>query len=204
MSSPEQTDNDTGDQLEPVPESIRRRIKQEGAILTKVVAQVLKPHLERINQLEQKLGGNDAPADKAHRFTPEQEDRIERQAQTLAGVLSPYVRRIESLEKRLDAMPEPTPPTLKGLDTTGLGRLATLEHKVAELELRGVEYCGVWQADKSYRVGQMVTHRGSGWIAVEPAGPGEKPGRLPWKLGIKAGRDGRPCRCQRGGNSDDQ
>ncbi|GEN22177.1 hypothetical protein HCU01_01260 [Halomonas cupida] len=159
MSAPD-ADNDTGfsfDRFEAVPANIRRRIHQEREVIADAMSQVLRPHLERISQLE----------------------------------------------KRLDAMPEPTPPTLKGLDSAGLGRLATLEHRFAELERRGVEYCGVWRADKSYRIGQMVTCRGSGWVAREPCDAGEKPGTegSGWTLAIKSGRDAKPCRCNRGGNT---
>ncbi|WP_417329038.1 hypothetical protein [Halomonas cupida] len=126
-------------------------------------------------------------------------------AKAVSMVLTDPLKRLKALEARLDAMPEPTQPTLRGLDSKGLGRLATLEHKVAELERHGVRYRGVWRADQSYEVGEWVTAKGSGWIAVESAGPGEKPGEgLPWRLAIKAGRDARPCRCNRGGNRHEQ
>lgn len=202
MSSPEA---ENVERLEAVPANIRKRIEQEREVQARAMGQFLRPVLERLNQLERQFGGNDTHVDKADRFTPEQKVSIERQADLLAGVITPWARRIVALEERLDALPEPTPPTLKGLDQAGLGRLATLERRFAELERRGVDYCGVWKADRSYRVGELVTCKGSLWACVEPADPGEKPGEgLPWKLCVKAGRDGRDLRgTAKGGNRDE-
>ena len=59
----------------------------------------------------------------------------------------------------------------------------------------GLKYCGVFQAGKSYDVGDVVTWDGSAWHANEPteiAKPGD--GSKAWQLIVKHGRDGRDLR----------
>ena len=64
-----------------------------------------------------------------------------------------------------------------------------LESRVVELEAR--EYQGVWEHDKTYAKGAMVTHDGSLWIA-RSASISVRPGTTPvWQLAIRKGRDGR-------------
>jgi integrin beta 3 len=56
---------------------------------------------------------------------------------------------------------------------------------------------GVYQHDRPYVRGDVVSHGGSLWIAQEPtsAVPGGRGDGVParaWRLAVKAGRDGRP------------
>lgn len=66
---------------------------------------------------------------------------------------------------------------------------AELCARIAALEARPViEYDDIWQPDKSYRVGQLVTYRGSLWAcrATTTTQPGTS---KDWRLAVKRGRD---------------
>jgi hypothetical protein len=78
-----------------------------------------------------------------------------------------------------------------------LARLASIEHKTATLEEKTAElvarpptpeYLGVHRADAVYRRGNLVTHDGGLWLALQ-AETALAPGRHPehWKLIVKSG-----------------
>ena len=72
--------------------------------------------------------------------------------------------------------------------------LKPLRERIAELEAR--EWAGVWEAGKSYAKGAIVSHGGSGWLALRQY-PDGKPGdgaNSGWRLIVKRGRDGRDAR----------
>ena len=72
--------------------------------------------------------------------------------------------------------------------------LKPLRERILELEQR--EWAGVWEAGKSYAKGAIVSHGGSGWLALRQY-PDGKPGdgaNTGWKLIVKRGRDGRDAR----------
>jgi hypothetical protein len=70
--------------------------------------------------------------------------------------------------------------------------IAALKARLAELEKRGIEYCGVWQRAATYRRGHMVTHDGSLFACIEDSGPNECPGvSNKFQLAAKSGRDAR-------------
>jgi hypothetical protein len=77
-------------------------------------------------------------------------------------------------------------------------RLASLENlaeRVAEIETKGIEFCGIYQRAMSYRRGSMTIFGGSLYAATRNAEPGEAPSEsAAWQLCAKAGRDGKDAR----------
>jgi len=70
-------------------------------------------------------------------------------------------------------------------------RMRTLEKRIAELEARPeLKYLGVWNAQKQYAMGNLVTFRGSMWHCNSQThglpGPGEC---SHWTLCVKRGAD---------------
>ena len=72
-----------------------------------------------------------------------------------------------------------------------LAYLAKLEARVAEIELRGVAYKGVWQPALQYKLGDLVTYDGSIFHAntYTRCKPGN--GSTTWSLAVKRGADGK-------------
>ena len=70
--------------------------------------------------------------------------------------------------------------------------LSRLEQEIAELRSRPtMKYCGVWDDQKVYIVGDFVTDGGSLWHCSD-ANCGVRPGSSDaWQLAVKKGRDGR-------------
>jgi hypothetical protein len=67
-----------------------------------------------------------------------------------------------------------------------------LAAQVAELQAGGVRYQGIYQRAQSYRRGDIATHDGSMFCALNDVGPNEPPGRSQaWQLCVRAGRDAR-------------
>jgi hypothetical protein len=66
--------------------------------------------------------------------------------------------------------------------------IGALLAKIQRLEARPAPmvYRGVWQADQQYALGDLATHDGGGWVAVEPVAQGEKPPGHGWRLAVKA------------------
>lgn len=66
--------------------------------------------------------------------------------------------------------------------------LHRLTERVESLSARGLKYAGVWQRALDYERGDVVTHKGSAWVAVREAAtePGEA---SEWQLMVKKGRD---------------
>ena len=63
---------------------------------------------------------------------------------------------------------------------------APLRQRIAELETRGVDYKGVYQRACSYRRGDISTHNGSMFVAVDAVAPNQVPGNGGvWVLGVK-------------------
>jgi hypothetical protein len=115
--------------------------------------------------------------------------------------------RIARLEKQLNVLPEVLGRAMGMVQrdvATALGaRLEALEAREpvsvplpSMVEVgRGpaVYFEGVWDAAKSYRPGDMVTHAGAGWIALSAMAAGVRPGDGPtaWRLAVKAQRTAR-------------
>lgn len=54
------------------------------------------------------------------------------------------------------------------------------------------DYQGVWKEDRTYSLGDCVTHAGSQWHCDAEKSTGNKPGTDPqWTLSVKRGRDGK-------------
>jgi hypothetical protein len=68
--------------------------------------------------------------------------------------------------------------------------ITKLKDRRAEIEGKGVEYSGTFQRAVQYRRGQMVTHDGSLWAAINDTEPNEIPGESSrWQLAVKRGSD---------------
>jgi hypothetical protein len=64
--------------------------------------------------------------------------------------------------------------------------IATLEKRVALLEVTQVHDRGVWEVGKSYPVGAIVTHAGSGWICRSAhVSAGTEPDHAAFRLVVK-------------------
>ena len=70
------------------------------------------------------------------------------------------------------------------------GRFEALEARIAALEAKPptVEYAGVFDEQKTYKCGQLVTRRGGLWLAQRETS--QTPGMDPqsWRLVVKEGR----------------
>jgi hypothetical protein len=74
-----------------------------------------------------------------------------------------------------------------------LAKIALLDARVQDLEAR--DWVGVWEPNKSYAKGSLITADGSTWVATRHY-PEKSPG-LPnsgWRLICKRGRDGRDAK----------
>ena len=73
--------------------------------------------------------------------------------------------------------------------------LKAIEQRLGELEARpALEDAGIWDRDKVYRPGHVVTHSGSAWFCQE-ANKGAQPGTCnAWRLAVKRGQDGKDAR----------
>ena len=70
-----------------------------------------------------------------------------------------------------------------------LGRVLHKERQLifAELEAKGLLcYAGTYDDAAAYQRGALVSHAGSGWIAIAPISKGSRPGKsADWRLAIK-------------------
>ena len=77
-------------------------------------------------------------------------------------------------------------------------QMAGLEKRIAALEAqpKGLSYEGVWEAGRTYRKGQCVTHGGSMWVALDTnvVKPGDQNFSKAWQLAVKRGAEGKPGR----------
>lgn len=125
------------------------------------------------------------------RLHQEREVAAKATAQVIREVVTPLQERITELERRLEETPR-APALVRGLDGGAMARLVDLEKRVSECERCGLHYQGIYQKSHAYKLGDVVTHRGSLWVAREPASKGEAPGLgLPWQLCVKRGRPGK-------------
>lgn len=70
--------------------------------------------------------------------------------------------------------------------------VAPLRERIAELEKRGVEYCGVYQRAASYRRGSIVTFDNAMHVAVVDVLPNQQPLQCSsWQLCLKGTQDRR-------------
>jgi hypothetical protein len=70
--------------------------------------------------------------------------------------------------------------------------LGAIRRRLADIEAKGVEFCGVWQRACDYRRGSMVVDAGSLYAAVRDVKAGERPGASEsWQLAAKSGKDGK-------------
>jgi hypothetical protein len=78
-----------------------------------------------------------------------------------------------------------------------LARIAALEaeivelrRKLAEVQIKGIEYKGIYQRACSYEIGSVVTSDGGMWVANEDIAPNFGPGQSnSWQLCVRNGRD---------------
>lgn len=76
--------------------------------------------------------------------------------------------------------------------------LAPLEKRIAELEAKGIQYCGVHQRASEYSRGSVVSYAGTHWIAVTDVPPNAIPGESGlWQLADKSQRESRPATAPR-------
>ena len=77
-------------------------------------------------------------------------------------------------------------------------RIKALEARISELEVRPqVKYLGIWNAQKIYTIGNLVTDHGSMWHCVDTC-VGARPGSSDaWQLAVKRGSDGKDARGSR-------
>ena len=54
--------------------------------------------------------------------------------------------------------------------------LNPLETRIAQLELHGIQYWGVYQRAAEYKRGDVVSHNGTMWVAITGVPPNENPG----------------------------
>jgi hypothetical protein len=92
--------------------------------------------------------------------------------------------------EELEAIADGIVPAVKEYVDAAVGaldrRLFALENKVGE----GLEYFGVHEHAKSYRVNAAVTYDGSIWISRRETT--QRPGDgNDWQLAVKRGKDGR-------------
>lgn len=67
--------------------------------------------------------------------------------------------------------------------------------RITALEAHGVKYAGVWQRAQSYARGEVVSHKGSAWVALKAVPSGADPvAGAYWQLMVKCGRDGKDVR----------
>ncbi|MCY1530860.1 hypothetical protein D9M68_660660 [compost metagenome] len=64
-------------------------------------------------------------------------------------------------------------------------QLKSLSEKAAELEERGLKYCGTWQRALDYRRGDCVTHKGCLWTAVKATNQAPDEAVSDWQLSAK-------------------
>lgn len=62
--------------------------------------------------------------------------------------------------------------------------IKALRQRVAEIENRGLKFCGTWQRALEYRQGDSTTHKGNIWTAIRATGlePGTGPD---WQLSAR-------------------
>ena len=132
------------------------------------------------------------------RLTPDQfADLV---AAGVAAGCQPLYERVAALEAR----PVEGEKLTRDYSVEAPARAAELGARVAALEARlvtveerpaGLAYRGVWEAEATYRVGDVVTRQGSMWVSKlneNHAMPGEAPSA--WALSVKHGRNGRDLR----------
>ncbi len=108
-------------------------------------------------------------------------------ARESAAAPAPAVSRAE-LDSMLHAIADGVGAAISRERTT----VRQLEKRVRELEAKPeLKFAGVWRAGKQYVAGDVVSDRGSAWVA-KTANEGQRPGdtRL-WTLVVKRGRDGK-------------
>jgi hypothetical protein len=76
---------------------------------------------------------------------------------------------------------------------------APLKARIAELESQPfLREAGIWESEKSYGMGAVVTDHGSAWVCKQPTT--ERPGESShWRLLVKRGRDGKDAEDNRPG-----
>lgn len=135
-------------------------------------------------------------------YREEQRQAAAEKRQTLeAQKIARLERENANLHKRLARLERLVGPGGKTLVNTiakGFGpavrqRLEELhglmEPRIADLESRpsGLQYEGVWSAEREYPAGSLVTHSGAGYVAIAVATKGEKPGTGGnWRLAVKS------------------
>src|SRR5262245_2958997 len=79
--------------------------------------------------------------------------------------------------------------------------LSPLVKRIVELEARAIKleqapamkYCGVWEPERTYFIGDFVTQDGSLWHCAR-ACTGVRPPASTWTLAVKHGKDGKDKR----------
>lgn len=118
-------------------------------------------------------------------------DEVESSVETLLTRSAPPSRLGAAPEQRDDdALDE-----LRVLLKRSAERAEAIEARLAEIERRTLadSYKGIWDADETFARGDLVTHGGSLWIALQDVS-GYKPGSdngsaRVWQLVVKRGKD---------------
>jgi hypothetical protein len=150
---------------------MRRRVDRAIAALSqKQKAELLDAHIGPMLP-----GSTPNPEADARYLRDIVESQLREQDERKANGLAKLERRIDKLERQLRAMP-------------GAIGAAIFDAIDAELERRCLlEYKGIWDEALTYKCGSAVAAGNSVWVAVAPAGKGERPGKSrAWRLAAKA------------------
>jgi hypothetical protein len=77
--------------------------------------------------------------------------------------------------------------------------IAPLRQRIAELEAKGVSYCGVFQRAQGYRRGSIVTFENNMHVAIKDTEPGDMPLQCSsWQLCLRGAQAARAPTAARG------
>ena len=69
--------------------------------------------------------------------------------------------------------------------------IAQLKERIAELEMTGIKFVGIYQRAAEYRRGDVYNFEGAMWVATCETPPQEVPGKsVCWQLSVKSERQG--------------
>lgn len=104
---------------------------------------------------------------------------LENEVDEIIGIFKEHRDRLAALESRLSgAEREKANADAQGLEA----RIAALEKRPA------VKFCGTWQRDKSYAVGDAATHHGGLWICQADTSGEPSKDFVGWRLAVKSGQ----------------
>jgi hypothetical protein len=95
----------------------------------------------------------------------------------------------------LDGIASAIAQTITAATAPLVTRIDALEQRVRELDARpSAKDGGVWQPNRAFEVGQVVSYEGSGWIVTRAHIAGATFDHAAFRLFVKRGRDGKDLR----------